>query len=59
VGDDDGVVIIPKEKLDAVLYQVELVADVEQEVVALNRDQKTLPVEDFLKAIGRKKYPRK
>jgi regulator of RNase E activity RraA len=59
VGDDDGVVIIPKEKLDAVLYQVELVADVEHEVVALNRDQKTMPVEDFLKVLARKKTPRK
>jgi len=59
VGDDDGVVIIPKNKLDEVLYQIELVADVEHEISTINRDQKNMPVEDFLKALGRKKNPRK
>jgi 4-hydroxy-4-methyl-2-oxoglutarate aldolase len=58
VGDDDGVVIIPRNRLDEVLYQIELVADVEHEIAAVNRDRKDLPVEDFLKVLSKKKKPR-
>jgi regulator of RNase E activity RraA len=58
VGDDDGVVIIPRNRLDEVLYQIELVADVEHEIAAVNRDRKDLPVEAFLKVLSKKKKPR-
>ena len=59
VGDDDGVVIIPRDRLDDVLHQVEHVADVEHEIAALNRDQKNMPVDDFLKTLAKKKNLRK
>jgi regulator of RNase E activity RraA len=58
VGDDDGAVIIPRSRLDEVVYQIELVADVEHEIAAVNRDQKDMPVEDFLKVLSKKKKPR-
>ena len=59
MGDGDGLVIIPKNRLDEVIYQMEMVAEVEKEVGKANKEQKDMPIDDFLKIIAKKKTPRK
>lgn len=58
VGDSDGVIIIPKERLDEVIYQLEMIKEVEDAAVKANRENPDLPVEEYLKIVGRKKKPR-
>ncbi len=58
VGDSDGLVIIPGKRLEDVVYQVEMVAEVEREVGNANKEKPDMPVEDFLKIIAKKKIPR-
>jgi 4-hydroxy-4-methyl-2-oxoglutarate aldolase len=59
VGDDDGVVIIPRGRLNEVLYQIELVADVEHEIAAVNKNNPNMKVTDFLAILAKKKMLRK
>jgi len=58
VGDEDGVLVIPRERLDDVIYQVEMVAAVEKELSDSHKNQPVLPVDDFLKIMAKKKKPR-
>ena len=55
VGDDDGVVVIPREKFDDVFHQIEMIAEVENEVSAANREKPDMPVKDFIKLVSKKK----
>ena len=55
IGDDDGVVIIPRSRLDEVLYQVENVAEVEKELSAANRDKPDMSLADFAAILEKKK----
>lgn len=59
VGDSDGVIIIPQERLDEVIYQLEMIKEVEEAAAKANREQPDLPVEEYLKIVGRKKNLRK
>jgi regulator of RNase E activity RraA len=59
VGDDDGAVIIPRGRLDEVVYQIELVAQIEKEVTIVNKDNPNMSLPDFLAILDRKKIPRK
>lgn len=59
VGDDDGVVVIPLEELDNVLFQLEMVAEVEKEAAEALEKNLYSPVEFFHKIISKKKKPRK
>lgn len=52
VGDRDGVLFIPADRLDDVIYQAEMIAEVEKQVSeALNNG---MPVEDVVKIIKKK-----
>lgn len=52
VGDRDGVLFIPAERLDDVIYQAEMIAEIEKEAVeALN---KKAPFDDVLQIIKKK-----
>ena len=59
IADGDGVVIIPRERFDEVFYQMEMIAEVEQQAAEANANKKDMHVDDFLKIIGQKKNPRK
>jgi 4-hydroxy-4-methyl-2-oxoglutarate aldolase len=55
LGDNDGVIVIPKERLDDVIYQLEMIAEVEREASAANRDKPDMSVEDYTAIIAKKK----
>lgn len=55
VGDSDGVVIIPLERLDDVLKQIEWVAKVEHEAAEALKNK--VSIEEFKKIIAKKKKP--
>ncbi len=57
-GDDDGVIAIPREHLDEILYQLEMVKAVEDEAAAALAENKLGPREFFDKIITKKKKPR-
>jgi regulator of RNase E activity RraA len=59
MGDSDGVVVIPRSKIDEVIYQVEMIKEVEREIAQANRDHPDMPVDEFLKILAKKKVPRK
>jgi regulator of RNase E activity RraA len=55
LGDDDGLIVIPRDRLDDVIYQLEMIADVEKEASAANRDLPGMSVEDYTAIIAKKK----
>ena len=56
VGDRDGVLFIPADRLDDVIYQCEMIEQVEKEVTeAISQE---LPIEDIVKIIKKKSTPR-
>lgn len=57
-GDDDGVIAIPREHLDEILYQLELVKAVEDEAAAALEENVLAPREFFDKIVAKKKKPR-
>ena len=58
-GDDDGVIVIPKENLDEVIYQLEMIKAVEDEAAeALKNKTYSSPREFFDKVITKKKHCR-
>ncbi len=56
IGDSDGVVSIPQERLEDVLYQTEWVATVERQ--AVEALEKKVGIDEFVAVISRKKTPR-
>lgn len=58
VGDADGVVVIPAGRLDDVMYQAEWVASVERESAERLVNETDIDVDDFVKALYRKKQLR-
>jgi regulator of RNase E activity RraA len=59
LGDDDGVIVIPRDRLEDVIYQLQMIADVEKEASTANRNQPNMSVENYMAIIAKKKKLRK
>ena len=58
VGDDDGVIAVPQEHLDEIIYQAEMIADMEADGAEALKKNLYTPREFYQKIITRKKSPR-
>jgi len=58
MGDDNGVIVIPSEHLDEILYQLEMIVEVEKEAAAALKENK-MDMDEFAKIIAKKKNLRK